>query len=84
MAGALAQAASVTGTVTDKTTNRPAAGDAVVLVEPMSGMSEVGRTTTNAQGRYSLNLPGSNPYLDSRNAPRRRLLYPSASGRRLG
>ena len=63
MAGALAQAASVTGTVTDKTTNRPAAGDPVVLVEPMSGMSEVGRTTTNGQGRYSLNLPGSNPYL---------------------
>jgi hypothetical protein len=62
-AGALAQAATVTGTVTDKTTNRPAAGDPVVLVEPMSGMSEVGRTTTNAQGRYSLNLPGSNPYL---------------------
>ncbi len=63
MTGALAQAANVTGTVTDKTTNRPAAGDPVVLVEPMTGMSEVGRTTTNAQGRYSLNLPGSNPYL---------------------
>jgi len=38
-------------------------GDAVTLLEPMSGMSEVGHATTNAQGRYSLNLPGSNPYL---------------------
>jgi len=62
-AGALAQAATVTGTVTDKTTGKPAAGDTVVLVEPMSGMSEVGHTTTDAQGHYTLNLPGSNPYL---------------------
>ncbi len=61
--GAMAQAATVTGTVTDKTTNKPAAGDAVTLLQPMSGMSEVGRATTDAQGRYSLNLPGSNPYL---------------------
>jgi hypothetical protein len=62
-AGAMAQAATVTGTVTDKTTDKPAAGDAVALLEPMSGMSEVGKATTNAQGHYSLDLPGSNPYL---------------------
>jgi hypothetical protein len=62
-AGALAQAATVTGTVTDKTTDKPAAGDAVVLVEPMSGMSEVGHATTDAKGHYSFDLPGSNPYL---------------------
>lgn len=59
----MAQAATVTGTVTDKTTNKPAVGDAVTLLEPMSGMSEVSTATTNAQGHYSLNLPGSNPYL---------------------
>jgi len=63
LTGALAQAATVTGTVTDKTTGKPAAGDAVVLVEPMSGMSEVGHTTTDATGHYALNLPGSSPYL---------------------
>jgi hypothetical protein len=62
-ASAGARAASVTGTVTDKTTSKPAAGDAVVLLEPMSGMSEVGHATTDAQGRYSLSLPGSSPYL---------------------
>jgi hypothetical protein len=62
-AGALAQAATVTGTVTNKTTGKPAAGDTIVLVEPMSGMSEVGHTTTDAQGHYTLNLPGSNPHL---------------------
>jgi hypothetical protein len=60
---ALAQAATVTGTVTDKTTGKPAAGDSVVLVAPMSGMNEVAHTTTDARGRYSLDLPGSSPYL---------------------
>jgi hypothetical protein len=62
-ASAGAQAASVIGTVTDKTTGKPAAGDPVVLLEPMAGMSEVGHATTDAQGRYSLSLPGSSPYL---------------------
>jgi hypothetical protein len=62
-AGALAHAANVTGTVTDKTTNKPASGDAVTLLEPMSGMSEVGHAATDSQGRYSLSLPGAMPYL---------------------
>lgn len=60
---AMAQAASVSGTITNKTTGKPAAGDKVVLVEPMSGMSEVGTTTSDAKGHFTLNLPGSNPYL---------------------
>jgi hypothetical protein len=60
---AMAQAAAVSGTVTDKTTNKPAVGDAVTLLEPMSGMSEVSHATTNAQGHYSLDLPGQVPYL---------------------
>jgi Carboxypeptidase regulatory-like domain len=60
---ALAQAATVTGTVTDKTTGKPAAGDPVVLVAPMSGMGEVAHTTTDARGRYSLDLPSASPYL---------------------
>jgi hypothetical protein len=59
----LAQAATVTGTVTDKTTGKPAAGDPVALVAPMSGMSEVAHATTDARGHYSLSLPGSSPYL---------------------
>jgi hypothetical protein len=63
LAGVLAHAATVTGTVTDKTTGKPVVGDAVVLLEPMSGMSEVGRATTDARGQYTLNLPGAMPYL---------------------
>ena len=63
LASAWAQAASVSGTVTNKTTGKPAAGDTVVLVDVQSGMSEVAKTTTNGQGHYSLSEPGSGPYL---------------------
>jgi hypothetical protein len=63
LASALAQAATFTGTVTDKTTGKPAAGDPVVLVDVQAGMGEVAHASTNAQGRYSLSTPGSGPYL---------------------
>lgn len=63
LVGALAQAVSVTGTVTNKTTSKPAAGDKVVLVDVQAGMGEVAQATTDAQGHYSLNEPGSGPYL---------------------
>src|SRR5512146_1123824 len=62
-AGALAQAATVSGTVTNKTTGKPAAGDTVVVVDVQAGMGEVAKTTTDANGRYTLNTPGSGPYL---------------------
>lgn len=63
LTGALAQAATVTGTVTDKTTGKPAAGDTVVLVDVQAGMNEAARATTDSHGRYSLKEPGNNPYL---------------------
>ncbi len=59
----LAQAASVTGTVTDKTTNKPSAGDTVVLVDVQAGMGEVATATTDSSGHYTLNKPGAGPYL---------------------
>jgi len=59
----LAQAATVTGTVTNKTTNKPAAGDTIVLVDVQAGMGEVAKATTDASGHYSLKEPGSGPYL---------------------
>ena len=62
-AATLAHAAQVTGTVTDKTTGKPAAGDTVVLVEPQAGMAEVAKATTDAKGHYSLNRPSNNPAL---------------------
>jgi hypothetical protein len=60
---ALAQAATVTGTVTNKTTGKPAAGDQVVLVDVQAGMGEVAHATTDLHGRYSLVEPGNSPYL---------------------
>lgn len=63
LAAAWAQAATLSGTVTNKTTGKPAAGDTVVLVDVQAGMGEVAKTTTNAQGRYTLSEPGSGPYL---------------------
>jgi hypothetical protein len=63
LSATLAQAASVTGTVTDKTTGRPAAGDSIVLVDVQAGMAEASHATTDAQGHYSLSEPGSGPYL---------------------
>ncbi len=62
-AATLAQAATVTGTVIDKTTGKPAAGDSIVLVDVQAGMGEVAHATTDAKGFYSLNEPGSGPYL---------------------
>jgi hypothetical protein len=58
-----AHAATVSGTVTNKTTGKPSAGDTVELVDVQAGMSAVGKATTDSSGRYSLNKPGSGPYL---------------------
>src|SRR6202167_6609735 len=63
LTAALAQAATVTGTVTNKTTGKPAAGDQVVLVDVQAGMGEVAHATTDLHGRYSLVEPGNSPYL---------------------
>jgi hypothetical protein len=60
---ALAQAAPITGTVINKTNGKPSAGDTVVLVDVQAGMSEAARATTDARGHYSLDAPGSGPYL---------------------
>jgi hypothetical protein len=63
LTGSLATAATITGTVTDKTTGKPAVGDTVVLVDVQAGMNEAAKATTDVRGHYSLNEPGSGPYL---------------------
>ena len=62
-AATLSHAATVSGTVTNKTTDKPAAGDTVVLVDVQAGMGEVAKTTTDARGHYSLKIPGTSNYL---------------------
>jgi hypothetical protein len=59
----LAQAAATSGAVNNKTTGKPSAGDTVELVDVQAGMSAVAKTTTDAKGHYSLNMPGAGPYL---------------------
>jgi len=54
---ALAQAATVTGTVTHKTTDKPSAGDDVVLVDVQAGMNEAATAKTDSKGQYSLQVP---------------------------
>lgn len=56
-------AASLTGTVTNKTVNKPSAGDDVVLIAFGQGMQEAGRTKTDAKGRYSIDVPDNGMHL---------------------
>ncbi len=59
----LASAQTITGTVTNTTTNKPAAGDDVVLLSLMNGMQEAGRTQADAKGNFILKLDASGPHL---------------------
>ncbi|HET7104646.1 MAG TPA: carboxypeptidase regulatory-like domain-containing protein [Terracidiphilus sp.] len=63
LAGTFALAYPISGTVTNKTTGKPAAGDKVVLIDVQAGMSEVSSATTDARGRYTLNSPSDTPHL---------------------
>lgn len=61
---ALAAAETLTGTVTNGTTGKPAAGDDVVLLSLSQGMNEAARTKTDSQGRFQFELPTPGvPYL---------------------
>jgi hypothetical protein len=58
--GGLASAqTTLTGTVTNRTTNQPAAGDDVVLLSLSQGMKEADRTKTDARGHFTLKLDDS-------------------------
>ena len=64
MVGAFASAQTLTGTVSNGTTGKPAAGDDVVLLKLANGMEEGGRTKTDSQGKFSFKLDDSgNPHL---------------------
>jgi hypothetical protein len=48
---------NITGTVTNGTTGKPAAGDEVTLLSLSQGMQEVGSTKTDSQGKFTLKAP---------------------------
>jgi len=49
----------VTGTVTNATTGKPAAGVTVTLVDPMGGMAEVGTAKSDAKGQFTVDAPAA-------------------------
>jgi hypothetical protein len=50
-------AGTVTGVVTNRTNNKPSAGDDVVLLQLAQGMQELARTKTDSRGRFSIEVP---------------------------
>jgi hypothetical protein len=64
LAGSVAAyAMPVTGTVTNKTTGKPAEGDRVSLVDPSAGMADIDKTTTDKNGHFSLTSQGPGQFL---------------------
>ena len=59
----LASAQSLTGTVKNSTTGKPAGGDDVVLLSLGQGMEEAGRTKSDAKGNFTFKLDGQGPHL---------------------
>ena len=61
---ALAAAAqTLTGTVTNGTTNKPAAGDEVIIINLANGMDVGGSTKTDSNGKFSFKLTVAGPHL---------------------
>ena len=59
-----AAAQTLTGTVKNSTTGKPAVGDEVVVFKLGQGMEEAGRTKTDAKGQFSFKLEDSHaPHL---------------------
>ncbi len=54
-----AAAQTLTGTVNNETTRKPAAGAEVALVRLAQGMEELGHTKAGAQGQFTFKLPDS-------------------------
>ncbi len=80
---ASAAAQTLTGTVTNGTTNKPAAGDEVILINLANGMDVAANTKADSSGKYSFKLTGepgppsdprrsSGSYLSSDGASRRK------------
>lgn len=54
---------TISGTVTNKTNNKPSAGDDVTLIRLAQGMQDSTHTTTDSRGRFKLQVPESGMHL---------------------
>ena len=57
---ASAAAQTLSGTVTNATTNKPATGDEVILINLANGMDVAGSTKADSSGKFSFKLDASN------------------------
>ncbi len=60
---AAASGQTLTGTLKNGTSGKPAAGDDVVLIKLAQGMEEAARTKADAGGNFSFKLPDAGPHL---------------------
>ena len=58
-----AAAQTLTGTVTNGTTNKPAAGDEVILINLANGMDVAGSTKVDSNGKFSFKVTVPGPHL---------------------
>jgi hypothetical protein len=61
--GAYAAAETITGTVKNATTGKPAASDDVVLIKLGNGMEEAARTKADSKGNFSFKYDDQGPHL---------------------
>ena len=61
--GTVASAQTLSGTLKNGTTGKPAAGDEVILIKLGQGMEEAARTKSDGTGHFSFPLPDTGPHL---------------------
>ena len=54
LSASAALAAAITGTVTDRTTGKPSAGDTIAVINTAQGMDEIAKATSDGQDRKSV------------------------------
>ena len=57
LAAAPAFAATISGTVTDRTTGKPSPGDTIAVINTAQSMDEIAKATSDAQGRFQVTAP---------------------------
>lgn len=57
LCAASANAATLTGTVTNRTTNKPSAGDTVAVINTSQSMDEIAKATSDAKGAFHVEVP---------------------------
>lgn len=60
---ASAHAATINGSVINKTTGKPSTGDKVALVDLSAGMADAATTVAGPEGKFALQASGPNSYL---------------------